>query len=129
MEEFKSYIVRNWPTIIEYAIMVVAYFLFLLYRAKVNGTRRDLTVMFKEKAQEVTNTDLKLREDVGKTRKVMEDELVEAKRQYQAAVDKISDLKARLGRAEKALIELIADEVENIVEVSDDGEQSDNEED
>ena len=129
MEEFKSYIVQNWPTIVEYAIMVVAYFLFFLYKAKVSGTRRDLTVMFKEKAQEVTNTDLKLREDVGQTRKVMADELAEAKRQYQAAVDEISDLKARLNRAEKALIEIIADEVENIVEVPDDGEQSDNEED
>jgi hypothetical protein len=129
MEEFKSYIVQNWPTIVEYAIMVVAYFLFFLYRAKVSGTKRDLTVMFKEKAQEVTNTDLKLREDVGQTRKVMSDELAEAKRQYQAAVDEISDLKARLNRAEKALIEIIADEVENIVEVPDDGEQSNNEED
>ena len=53
MEEFKQYIVQNWPTIVEYAIMVVAYFLFFLYRSKVSGTRRDLTVMFKEKAQEV----------------------------------------------------------------------------
>lgn len=129
MEEFKSYIVQNWPTIVEYAIMVVAYFLFFLYRAKVSGTKRDLTVMFKEKAQEVTNTDLKLREDVGQTQKVMADELAEAKRKYQAAVDEISDLKVRLTRAEKALIEIIADEVENIVEVPDDGEQSDNEED
>lgn len=129
MEEFKSYIVQNWPTIVEYAIMVVAYFLFFLYRAKVSGTRRDLMVMFKEKAQEVTSIDLKLREDVGQTRKVMADELTNAKRQYQAAVDEISGLKARLNRAEKALIEIIADEVENIMEVPDDGEQSDNEED
>lgn len=129
MEEFKSCIVQNWPTIVEYAIMVVAYFLVFLYKAKVSGTRRDLTVMFKEKAQEVTNTDLKLRADVGQTRKVMADELAEAKRQYQAAVDEISDLKAQLNRTEKALIEIIADEVENIVEVPDDGEQSDNEED
>lgn len=129
MEEFKSYIVQNWPTIVEYTSMVVAYFLFFLYRAKVSGTRRDLTVMFKEKAQEVTNTDLKLREDVGQTRQIMADELAEAKRQYQAAVDQIGDLKARLHRAEKALIEIIADEVENVVEVPDDGEQSDNEED
>lgn len=129
MEEFKSYIVQNWPTIVEYAIMVVAYFLFFLYKAKVSGTRRDLTVMFKEKAQEVTNTDLKLREDVGQIQKVMAYELIEAKRQYQAAVNEISDLKARLSRAEKALIEIIADEVENIVEVPDDGEQSNNEED
>ena len=81
MEEFKSYIVQNWSTIVEYAIMVVAYFLFFLYKAKVSGTRRDLTIMFKEKAQEVTNTDLKLREDVGQTRKVMADELAEAQRQ------------------------------------------------
>ena len=129
MEEFESYIVQNLPTIVEYAIMVVVYFLFFLYRAKVSGTRRDLTVMFKEKAQEVTTTDLKLREDVGQTRKAIADELAEAKRQYQAAVDEISDLKARFNRAEKALIEIIADEVENIVEVPDDGEQSDNEED
>lgn len=124
MEEFKQYIVQNWPTIVEYAIMVVAYFLFFLYRSKVSGTRRDLTVMFKEKAQEVTNTDLKLREDVGQTRQIMATELTEAKAQYKAAVDEIADLKARLNRAEKALTEIIIE-----TEVVDDGEQSTNEED
>lgn len=124
MEEFKQCIVQNWPTIVEYAIMVVAYFLFFLYRSKVSGTRRDLTVMFKEKAQEVTNTDLKLREDVGQTRQIMATELTEAKAQYKAAVDEIADLKARLNRAEKALTEIITE-----TEVVDDGEQSTNEED
>ena len=124
MEEFKQYIVQNWPTIVEYAIMVVAYFLFFLYRSKVSGTRRDLTVMFKEKAQEVTSTDLKLREDVGQTRQIMATELTEAKAQYKAAVDEIADLKARLNRAEKALTEIITE-----TEVVDDGEQSTNEED
>lgn len=124
MEEFKQYIVQNWPTIVEYAIMVVAYFLFFLYRSKVSGTRRDLTVMFEEKAQEVTNTDLKLREDVGQTRQIMATELTEAKAQYKAAVDEIADLKARLNRAEKALTEIITE-----TEVVDDGEQSTNEED
>ena len=124
MEEFKQYIVQNWPTIVEYAIMVVAYFLFFLYRSKVSGTRRDLTVMFKEKAQEVTNTYLKLREDVGQTRQIMATELTEAKAQYKAAVDEIADLKARLNRAEKALVEIITE-----TEVVDDGEQSTNEED
>lgn len=124
MEEFKQYIVQNWPTIVEYAIMVVAYFLFFLYRSKVSGTRRDLTVMFKEKAQEVTNTDLKLREDVGQTRQIMATELTEAKAQYKAAVDEIADLKARLNRAEKALVEIITE-----TEVVDDGEQNTNEED
>ena len=124
MEEFKQYIVQNWPTIVEYAIMVVAYFLFFLYRSKVSGTRRDLTVLFKEKAQEVTNTDLKLREDVGQTRQIMATELTEAKAQYKAAVDEIADLKARLNRAEKALTEIITE-----TEVVDDGEQSTNEED
>ena len=124
MEEFKQYIVQNWPTIVEYAIMVVAYFLFFLYRSKVSGTRRDLTVMFKEKAQEVTNTDLKLREAVGQTRQIMATELTEAKAQYKAAVDEIADLKARLNRAEKALVEIITE-----TEVVDDGEQSTNEED
>lgn len=124
MEEFKQYIVQNWPTIVEYAIMVVAYFLFFLYRSKVSGTRRDLTVMFKEKAQEVTNIDLKLREDVGQTRQIMATELTEAKAQYKAAVDEIADLKARLNRAEKALTEIITE-----TEVVDDGEQSTNEED
>ena len=124
MEEFKQYIVQNWPTIVEYAIMVVAYFLFFLYRSKVSSTKRDLTVMFKEKAQEVTNTDLKLREDMGQTRQIMVTELTEAKAQYKAAVDEIAGLKARLNRAEKALIEIITE-----TEVIDDGKPSTNEED
>ena len=113
MEEFKQYIVQNWPTIVEYAIMVVAYFLFFLYRSKVNGAKRDLTVMFKEKAQDITQT-----------RQVMAAELTAAKAQYQAAVNEIAGLRARLNRAEKALVEIITE-----TEVVDDGEQSTNEED
>lgn len=124
MEEFVQYIVQNWPTIVEYALMVVAYFLFFLYRSKVSGTRRYLTALFKEKAQEVTNTDLKLREDVGQTREIMTTELTEAKAHYQAAVNEIADLRARIHRAEKALVEIIIE-----TEVVDDGEQSTNEED
>ena len=123
MEEFKRFVVQNWSVIIEYMIMAVAYFLFFLYRSKVRTTKRDLTVMFKEKAQEVTDTDIALRESVSQTEQVMANELVEAKAQYQAAIDGIADLVARLNRAEKALIEIITE-----TEVVDDGEQGTNEE-
>ena len=135
MDEFKQYVIENWPTIIEYALMGIGYFLVFLYRSKVSGTKRDLTVLFKEKAQEigtlfqektkeVVDTDFKLREDVNTARKIMDTELAEAKAQYEAAVAKISGLESKLFQVEGALMAIIdeADDIDN-TEV-DDGKQT-----
>ena len=103
IEQARDYIINNWPIFVEYAILGFAYFLVFLFRAKVKGTKQDLTVMFKEKANEVTLTDKLLRKDVN-------DELTDAKKSYQDAVDEIDDLKHRLIRAENAIRELLADE-------------------
>lgn len=111
MEDLKTYIVTNWPTIIENAAMVVAYFLVFLYRSKVNMTKRDLSVLFKEKATEVAKTDANLRIELAKTSNLMHRELVEAKAQYQKAVGEIRDLRERLARVEGAVEELITEEV------------------
>lgn len=109
MEEIVLYITQNWSYIVETAIWAVAYFLVFLYRAKVNGTKKTLTVLFKEKAAEVTSTDINLRQDVKKIENKMEQELEDAKAAYEDAVDQIADLKSRLAKAEKALLELITD--------------------
>jgi hypothetical protein len=104
MEYVREYIVTNWSTIIEYAVIVIAYFLFFLYRSKVSGTKRDLTVMFREKADKVMVTEAKLRRD-------MEDELIQAKISYKTATDEIYDLCARVKRLENTIQELITEEV------------------
>ena len=111
MEDLKTYIVTNWPTIIENAAIVVTYFLVFLYRSKVNMTKRDLSVLFKEKATEVAKTDANLRIELAKTCNLMHGELVEAKAQYQKAVGEIRDLQERLARVEGAVEELITEEV------------------
>lgn len=102
MEQFQLYVIQNWSTIIEYTMMVVSYFLVFLYNLKVKGTRRDLTVLFKDEARVVRSTDAKLREDMAR-------ELCEAKAQYEAAVNRITNVERDLRRAENALRELILD--------------------
>ena len=111
MEEFKQYITQNWPVIIEYAMMIVAYFLFFLYRSKVTGTKRDLNVMFKEKTGEVTITNENLKKDVNNAKMIMHKELEEAKIQYQAAIDKIATLEKNFSRLNDTLSELFKDDV------------------
>ena len=49
MEERIQYIVENWEVILEAAISLVLYFIVFLFSAKVNGTKVNLTALFKEK--------------------------------------------------------------------------------
>ena len=123
MEEFKAFIITNWSTIAEYAMMAVSYFLVFLYRSKIKDTKQNLTIMFKEKAQEVSTTDRKLREDAVLLRKIMTEELEEAKKLYNAAVDEIKTLKYKLAHAECALLEMIK-EREDVEEVITDGTEN-----
>ena len=114
MEEFKQFCITNWPTILEYTLMFLAYFLVFLYRGKVSGTRRDLTLLFKEKSAIITKTDTDLRKDVHDVEEKMKRELVEAKERYNAAVDKIARLEKNLIRLEQVILLLVDDpEVEN----------------
>ena len=114
MEQFKQYVVQNWSTILEWVVIYVIYFLFFLYDNKVRGTKTSLSLLFKEKAQDVANTDIALRKDVGTLQVKMSDELTEAKNAYNAAVAQIADLKQRLTRTEKALVELMTDTINTI---------------
>ena len=111
-----SFIAENWVvicrTIVQGAVMGVAYFLIFLYRSKVTGAKRDLSVMFREKTNEVTTADLRLRADVDYARDVMQQELIEAKTNYQNAINEIADLKRRLTRTEDTVQELIDEEVD-----------------
>lgn len=105
MEIYIAYILENWPKILECVLYAFFYFLVILYRAKVNGTTETLKVLFKEKTKEITDGDATLRAD-------MQRDLDEAKAKYNEAVNEIEDLKCRLIRAEKAIVELLADDVE-----------------
>ena len=114
MEQFKQYVVQNWSTILEWVGIYVVYFLFFLYSNKVTGAKTSLSLLFKEKAQDITKTDTLLRKDVGLLQAKMGDELAEAKNAYGAAVAEIADLKQRLARTEKALVELMTDTIDTI---------------
>lgn len=116
MEEVKQYITQNWSTIVRSAISLVFYFLVFLYRAKVNGTKRDLSVLFKEKARTITHTDIELRKDFAVVQTEIKNELDEAKKKYDNAVTELVQYRDRLGRLEKAFVEIIAE-----MEVVDDG--------
>jgi hypothetical protein len=125
LQQFYEYVQLNWLQIVEYVVMVIAYFLIALFRSKVGSTRRDLTVMFKEKAQEVKNTDIALRNDVGIERKAMQKELAESKAAYKAAIDAIKNINERLCRTEDALAvitDTTVDDLEVIEEVENNAE-------
>lgn len=100
MEELKQIIITHWPTIVQYALMFVAYFLVFLYKSKVNNTKTNLTTLFKDTVAHLSKTETGLREDIA-----VQLELSKAK--YQAAVDEIADLKARIETQEKAIDALI----------------------
>ena len=109
VKQFIDYVQQNWPMILEYMLMFIAYFLVFLYRSKVKTTKRDLTVLFQDKAKEVVNTDKILRDDMNATRGIMEKELAEAKHKYEEAINKISGLESRLCKTEKAFIAMLYD--------------------
>ena len=102
METYLQCVAENWPTIIEYAILAVMYFLIELHKYRVTSTKRDLRTLFNEKAAQVTTTDTKLREEMRK-------ELTEARNQYRNAVNEIKELKRQVVKCKNAVAELIAE--------------------
>lgn len=111
MEQFKSFVIENWPTILEYVFMFIAYFLIMLYRSKVGTTKRDLSILFKEKTQEITERDKALRTDIDTSQNNMQKELEESKAAYQAAVNKIRTLERNTEKLTEIIAILIAEEV------------------
>ena len=96
MEELKELIVNNWSTILEYALMFVAYFLVFLYKSKVGNAETTLRTLFKEKST------------------MLQSEFADAKSAYLEAREKIVTLEAQLQKTRRALAALIADtEVED----------------
>lgn len=93
MEEIIKLIIENRQTIIQYVFTFLAYFLVFLFRSKVNNTKENLRVSFKE-------TDKKLRKDVQR-------ELDESKTKYAEAIEKISSLQNDVVRLERTLRVLI----------------------
>lgn len=104
METFIAYIQEYWPTILEYALMFVAYFLVFLFRGKVNGTKNNLNLAFAQFRTEMTNT-----------KNTLDLELTESKAQYRAAVDTIADLHAEITSLRQIVYALIDDtEVDDV---------------
>lgn len=103
MEQVKQVLIQYWPQIVDYALTFIAYFLVFLFRSKMSGTRRSLTIAFKQHAETVEVTDKRLNEQMQAQSAEVASELTEAKAKYAEAVNKIADLERRLLIAEKAL--------------------------
>ena len=104
MENIKQFIITNWPIILEYTLMFLAYFLVFLYRAKVKNTKTNLTLSMKGQKEHLE----KVADDLSIQ---MKTELAESKAKYQAAIDKIETLEADILALHKALKELLFEEV------------------
>lgn len=108
MEELKETIIQYWPTILEYAFMVLAYFLVFMYRSKVKGSHDSVTALFKEQTQEAVKSNTILQQNV-------HEELIASKAAYQLAIDKIKGLEEKTVRLENALkaLTIESEEVES----------------
>ena len=104
MENIKQLLIANWPIILEYTLMFLAYFLVFLYRGKVKNTKTNLTLSMKGQKEhfEKVADDLSVRVD---------NELTESKAKYQAAIDKIETLETNIRILQLALKELLREEV------------------
>lgn len=102
-EQVEQYIVANYPQIIEWALIFLAYFFVALYRSKAKSTKRNFTTIMKERVEHVDGIDKALRETVQRERDAMQKELEESKKNYQAAIDKIAALEQKATRLENAL--------------------------
>lgn len=118
MELVLSKITENWQTIVEYLLMFVAYFLVFLYKNKVNITKDNLTVAFKENMSVISKTDKTLREDIHK-------ELEESKLKYNEAVSKISSLENMVHILKDTIKALIGETYESTNETIDKDTSSD----
>ena len=111
MEELKRVILTHGSEILEYALMLLAYFLILLYRSKINHKSDNLGLLFKERTGDILKKSEELESIVSTNSAFMQNQLVEAQKKYTDAVNLIENLEQRLKRAEDALIEII-DELE-----------------
>ena len=113
MEQFKETIRLYWPQIVEYALLLLAYFLVFLFRGKVNSSHNDVKTLFKENVNDVIQEKI-----------VMQKELKSTKQEYEAAIKKIESLERAVLSLTKALHELTDNDTE---EVQFDAELSENE--
>lgn len=103
MEEFLQTIQTNWPVIVEYALMFVAYFLVFLYKNKINNTNRDLRTVFKDNVKLLKDAESKLRDDVNI-------QLGQSIKAYNSAISSIADLERRILVQEKTMNALLGGE-------------------
>ena len=107
MEEIKLFLIEYWPTIVEYALMFVAYFLVFMFRKSTTGTKQNLNLAFGEFKTKFADTE-----------KSMQEKLEESQAAYLAAVSKIERLYARIETLEETVTILLSDdEVEVINDV------------
>jgi exonuclease VII small subunit len=103
MEELLQTVQTNWPVIVEYALMFVAYFLVFLYKSKINNTNRDLRTVFKDNVKLLKDAESKLRDDV----MIQLEQSIKA---YNSAISLIADLERRILVQEKTMNALLGGE-------------------
>lgn len=123
MEAFKSFIVTNWPTIIEYALMLVAYFLVFLYKSNVSSTKKNIDLAFTQFstkfADNEANNQIILEKCINDYTTALEEcktqyllALNESQAKYEAAVNEIAAYKKRTSTLEATLQILLCDDLE-----------------
>lgn len=109
MEEIKLFLIEYWPTILEYALMFVAYFLVFMFRKYTSGTKQNLNLAFGEFKTRFADAENNMRL-----------QLEESQAAYLGAVAKIEKLYARIDALEESVKFLSGD-----MEVLDDVQHED----
>ena len=123
MEELKRLVVTYGPTILEYVLMLLAYFFVFLYRSKVTSTKKNIDLAFSQFATRFADNEANNKTildkciayytsalDTCKTDYAAA--LNESKAAYEAAVNEIAEYKKRTARLEDTLAILLSEDLD-----------------
>lgn len=107
MEELKLIIIEKWPEILSYVLNLIAYFLFLLYRAKFTKTKNSMSLLFKDKVKQVSAIDTNMRTDMERERAAMRAEFSATQEEYKKSKKEYEEYLVKLHKMGRALAELL----------------------
>lgn len=115
MEELKVIVTENWPAIVSYALNIMAYFLFLVYRNCFSKTRDSMRVLFNDKVTQVNTIDKNMRADIEIEKATIQQKLTEAIEEYKKSKADYDACIAEISKMSRALAEIILEQEETTV--------------
>ena len=112
MEELKQLVITYGPTVLEYALMLLAYFFVFLFRSKVTNTKKNIDLAFSQFAARCAENETNNKTILDKCTADYAIALNESKAAYEAAVNEIAEYKKRTARLEDTLAILLSEDLD-----------------